>query len=319
MSDLTIVIGNKNYSSWSMRPWLALKKTGQPFREEPIALRLPDTKQHILAHSGAGKVPVLKHGAILVWESLAICEYLAETFPAAHLWPGDKAARAHARAISSEMHAGFEALRKNTESSGIAKADSSIWEVHDENKKHFAYTTLATIRGFCDFAQLATKAGKGSDATTYRGLASKARDGFLQSFVDREGAIAGSVEELAQNQYLDGAVVEAFTWNVLKDSEYVGRTGKATLDVLGRLRVESGGFKRNDDGKSSYDNNEWIMIDLRMADALWRAGRESESAGLTQMIIDKASANYYLLPELYNAVRADGAVGKYIGDRKSVV
>ncbi|HNN53794.1 MAG TPA: hypothetical protein PKO07_22375, partial [Pseudomonadota bacterium] len=121
------------------------------------------------------------------------------------------------------------------------------------------------------------------------------------------------VEELAQNQYLDGAVVEAFTWNVLKDSEYVGRTGKATLDVLGRLRVESGGFKRNDDGKSSYDNNEWIMIDLRMADALWRAGRESESAGLTQMIIDKASANYYLLPELYNAVRADGAVGKYIG------
>ena len=206
-----------------------------------------------------------------------------------------------------------EALRKNTESSGIAKADSSIWEVHDENKKHFAYTTLATIRGFCDFAQLATKAGKGSDATTYRGLASKARDGFLQSFVDREGAIAGSVEELAQNQYLDGAVVEAFTWNVLKDSEYVGRTGKATLDVLGRLRVESGGFKRNDDGKSSYDNNEWIMIDLRMADALWRAGRESESAGLTQMIIDKASANYYLLPELYNAVRADGAVGKYIG------
>lgn len=206
-----------------------------------------------------------------------------------------------------------EALRKNTESSGIAKADSSIWEVHDENKKHFAYTTLATIRGFCDFAQLATKANKATDATTYRALASKGRDGFLASFVDREGAIAGSIEELAQNQYLDGAVVESFTWNVLRDAEYLGRTGKATLDILGRLRVESGGFKRNDDGKSSYDNNEWIMIDMRMADALWRAGRESESAGILQMIIDKASANYYLLPELYNAVRADGAVGKYAG------
>ena len=113
MSDLSIIIGNKNYSSWSMRPWLALKKTGQPFREEPIALRLADTKQHILAHSAAGKVPILKHGAILVWESLAICEYLAETFPAAQLWPADKAARAHARAVSSEMHAGFAGLRKN--------------------------------------------------------------------------------------------------------------------------------------------------------------------------------------------------------------
>lgn len=206
-----------------------------------------------------------------------------------------------------------EPLRKNTESSGIAKADSSIWEVHDENKKHFAYTTLATIRGFCDFAQLANKASKASDATTYRGLASKARDGFLASFLDRDGAIAGSIEELAQNQYLDGAVVEAFTWNVLRDAEYLGRTGKATLDVLGRLRVESGGFKRNDDGKSSYDNNEWILIDMRIADALWRAGREGEAAGIMKMLIDKASANYNLLPELYNAVRADGAVGKYAG------
>jgi GH15 family glucan-1,4-alpha-glucosidase len=206
-----------------------------------------------------------------------------------------------------------EALRKNTESSGIAKADSSIWEVHDENKKHFAYTTLSTIRGFCDFASMAQKAGNATDSTAYRNLASKARDGFLATFLDRDGAIAGSIEELAQNQYLDGAVVEAFTWNVLKDAEYGGKTGKATLDVLGRLRVESGGFKRNDDGKSSYDNNEWILIDLRMSDALWRAGRESESAGLVKMVIDKASANYFLLPELYNAVRADGAIGKYAG------
>lgn len=206
-----------------------------------------------------------------------------------------------------------EALRKNTETTGIAKADSSIWEVHDENKKHFAYTSLSTIRGFCDFARLADRANQTVNADTYRGLAKRAREGFFAAFLDRDGAIAGSIEELAQNQYLDGAVVEAFTWNILKDSEYLGRTGKATLDVLGRLRVESGGFKRNDDGRSSYDNNEWILIDLRMADALWRAGREGEAAGLVKMVIDKASANYYLLPELYNAVRADGAVGKYAG------
>lgn len=113
MSDLTLVIGNKNYSSWSLRPWLALKKTGAVFREELIVLRQDDTKTRILARSGAGKVPILQHGAVRVWESLAICEYLAETFPAAGLWPADPAARAHARAVSSEMHAGFAELRKN--------------------------------------------------------------------------------------------------------------------------------------------------------------------------------------------------------------
>ena len=113
MSDLTIVIGNKNYSSWSMRPWLALKKTGRKFREENILLRQAETKGRILDHSAAGQVPVLKHGAVTVWESLAICEYLADAFPDAELWPADKAARAHARAASSEMHAGFARLREN--------------------------------------------------------------------------------------------------------------------------------------------------------------------------------------------------------------
>ena len=117
MSDLTIVIGNKNYSSWSMRPWLALKKTGRKFREENILLRQAETKGRILGYSGAGKVPILKHdlkhGQVSVWESLAICEYLADVFPDAELWPADKAARAHARAASSEMHAGFARLREN--------------------------------------------------------------------------------------------------------------------------------------------------------------------------------------------------------------
>jgi glutathione S-transferase len=113
MDDLTIVIGNKNYSSWSMRPWLALKKTGRAFREENILLRQAETKGRILGHSGAAKVPVLKHSAITVWESLAICEYLADAFPDAELWPVDLAARAHARSASSEMHAGFAPLREN--------------------------------------------------------------------------------------------------------------------------------------------------------------------------------------------------------------
>jgi glutathione S-transferase len=108
---LKLIIGNKNYSSWSFRPWIALKAGGIAFDEEVIPLFAEGSKEKILAHSPAGKVPVLIDGATHVWESLAILEYAAEKFPNAGLWPSDPAARAHARAISTEMHAGFAALR----------------------------------------------------------------------------------------------------------------------------------------------------------------------------------------------------------------
>lgn len=108
---MKLVIGNKNYSSWSLRPWLAMTVAGIPFKEELIALDQPDTRTRLLARSPAGRVPVLIDGAVAVWESLAILEYLAETFPDRGLWPGDPAARAHARVMASEMHAGFPALR----------------------------------------------------------------------------------------------------------------------------------------------------------------------------------------------------------------
>ncbi|MBI1207199.1 MAG: glutathione S-transferase [Azospirillum sp.] len=113
MSELTLIIGNKNYSSWSMRPWLALKHAGAVFKEVLIPLYQPGAKTQILEYSSSGKVPVLHHGSVVVWESLAICEYVAELFPAAGLWPGDPAARAHARSIAGEMHAGFAELRRN--------------------------------------------------------------------------------------------------------------------------------------------------------------------------------------------------------------
>jgi glutathione S-transferase len=106
-----LTIGNKNYSSWSMRPWFAMKVAGIPFEEAVISLNAPDFKER-LKMSGTGKVPVLVDGAVQVWESLAILEYLAETIPAARLWPADPAARAHARAIANEMHAGFVPLRR---------------------------------------------------------------------------------------------------------------------------------------------------------------------------------------------------------------
>ncbi len=113
MSAMTIVIGNKNYSSWSLRGWIALEHSGAEFDEVVISLRKPSTRAEILVHSPAGKVPILHDGDVTVWESLAVCEYLAEKFPAARLWPEDPVARAHARAVSTEMHGGFADLRRD--------------------------------------------------------------------------------------------------------------------------------------------------------------------------------------------------------------
>lgn len=112
MSGLKLVIGNKNYSSWSLRPWLALRQAGATFAEEMIALRQPDTRTRILAFSAAGRVPVLIDGDVTVWESLAICEYVAELFPQAGLWPDERQARAICRSVATEMHAGFAPLRQ---------------------------------------------------------------------------------------------------------------------------------------------------------------------------------------------------------------
>jgi glutathione S-transferase len=113
MAELTLVIGNKQFSSWSLRPWIALKQTGLPFREVLVLLRRPETKAEILKYSPSGKVPYLIDGSLGVWDSLAILEYLNELKPEARLWPADRAARAFARAISAEMHSGFAALRQH--------------------------------------------------------------------------------------------------------------------------------------------------------------------------------------------------------------
>ncbi|MDR3497336.1 MAG: glutathione S-transferase family protein [Ancalomicrobiaceae bacterium] len=108
---MKLVIGNKRYSSWSLRPWLLLKHAGIEFDEQLIRLDEPTTKAEILAVSPSGRVPCLIDGGIFVWETLAIIEYVAETHPHLAIWPRDRAARAVARAISNEMHAGFMGLR----------------------------------------------------------------------------------------------------------------------------------------------------------------------------------------------------------------
>jgi glutathione S-transferase len=110
---LKLVIGNKNYSSWSLRPWIAMKVAGIAFEEEVISLSATDFKTRLSKVSGTGKVPALVDGDVHVWESLAILEYLAEQYPHAGLWPADPAPRALARAIAAEMHAGFSPLRRH--------------------------------------------------------------------------------------------------------------------------------------------------------------------------------------------------------------
>lgn len=109
---MTLYIGDKNLSSWSLRPWLVMKTLGMPFEERMIRLDRPDTVAKVKAVSPGGTVPVLVDGDVVVWESLAICEYLAERFPDAAAWPKAPAARAIARAVAAEMHAGFPDLRR---------------------------------------------------------------------------------------------------------------------------------------------------------------------------------------------------------------
>jgi glutathione S-transferase len=106
----TLVIANKCYSSWSMRPWLLLKQLGIAFDEITVPLDLPDTKARVLKHSPAGKVPILIDGDVTVWETIAIMEYVGEAY-GAPVWPADRKARAMARSIAAEMHSGFSALR----------------------------------------------------------------------------------------------------------------------------------------------------------------------------------------------------------------
>ncbi len=123
---MEIVIGTKNWSTWSMRPWLALKRTGAPFTETLVQLREAErTEAAIAPHSPSKLVPVLKDGEAVVWDSLAICEYLAEGYPAAGLWPADPVARAVGRSAAAEMHSGFASLR------GECPMDLALREVAD--------------------------------------------------------------------------------------------------------------------------------------------------------------------------------------------
>ena len=125
MERPTLIIGNRNYSSWSLRAWLALEATGQEYDEVVVPLGQPDTTDNILRWSPTARVPAYKDGDIFLWDSLAICEHLAEAFPDAGLWPTELKARATARSVVAEMHSGFVALRKHMPMNLRASYDGS--------------------------------------------------------------------------------------------------------------------------------------------------------------------------------------------------
>jgi glutathione S-transferase len=112
VKPFVLYIGDRNLSSWSLRAWLAVVISGAEFEEEIIRLDRPGSKGQLAAVSPTAQVPALKHGELTIWDSLAICEYMNDLFPDAALWPADPHRRAHARAVSAEMHSGFSAMRR---------------------------------------------------------------------------------------------------------------------------------------------------------------------------------------------------------------
>lgn len=117
-----LVIGDKNTSSWSLRPWLPLRHAAIPFEEISVKLRQPDTRAQILRYSPSGHVPALLFDGQVIWDSLAILEYLADAHPDARLWPNDRDTRAHARCVAAEMHSGFAALRAHCPMDFLARS-----------------------------------------------------------------------------------------------------------------------------------------------------------------------------------------------------
>lgn len=126
---MKLLIGNKTYSSWSLRPWLLMRHAEIPFEEELISFNDDAFDARVKKHSPVGKVPVLVDDDVVVWDSLAICEYVAEQFPDRRLWPEDRAARALARSLSAEMHSGFQALRSAMPMNLRARFPGGLWTV----------------------------------------------------------------------------------------------------------------------------------------------------------------------------------------------
>jgi hypothetical protein len=204
-----------------------------------------------------------------------------------------------------------ESLATNLEPTGMPIADASIWEVHWGNRQHFLYTAATAARGFCDMATIARRAGQTDDVARYKQLAMQAQAALKANFVDTQSVLAGSLERLAQGaNYHDGSTVEAVTWSLVDPNDAVAT---ATMNGMSYLQTPAGGYKRVEGSTDQYDTDEWILIDLRSADAYRRQGNAPKADQLLGWVTAQASVNYNLLPELYNTVSSAGPIGAYSG------
>ncbi len=208
-------------------------------------------------------------------------------------------------------HGVAEPLIANLEPEGMAIADASIWEVHWGNREHFAYTTAAAARGLCDMAALARRMGDMADRDRYKMYAERAVEALRTHFIDQNNVLAGSLEKLARgSNYRDGAVVEAFTWNLIPPTDAITI---ATMNDMSYLLTPVGGYKRVEGSSDQYDSDEWILIDLRAADVFRRIGQVQRADTLLDFVTAQARVNYDLIPELYNTNANSGQIGRYTG------
>jgi GH15 family glucan-1,4-alpha-glucosidase len=192
-----------------------------------------------------------------------------------------------------------EPIVKYLEPNYIVKPEASIWERHWENRDNFFYTSAASARGLCDMAAISSMLQHESEQEKYALISNKMRHGIKESFAGPDNVFAGARKRLQQRggDYLDGAVVEVANWDLYaNDDPYV----TATINALKGLKTKFGGYMRIKDSNDSYDLAEWIMIDLRLAEAFRRIGNVEEAERLLSLVTQQAQPNFDLLPELYD-------------------
>ncbi len=209
-----------------------------------------------------------------------------------------------------------DALERNIDNAGaqgggMILPDTSIWESHWDNRKHYTYTSLAAARGLCDLAALETSYGEAARAEALRQHAGQVSAALRASALDKNLVLGGSKEGVAGGTYHDGAVLEAFNWELFPGDDPLYPATLASLEST--LRVPSSGWKRNDDALSKYDSNEWIFIDMRAAQAFRRMGNAPRSDELIAWVTAQARANFDLIPELFNTFASDGPLWSYTG------
>jgi GH15 family glucan-1,4-alpha-glucosidase len=201
-------------------------------------------------------------------------------------------------------------LHHNLEGTGLIGQDTSIWESHWNNRKHYAFTTLAAARGLCDFAALASRRGDSANASKYQTDSSALGAGARAHLVDSGNVLGGSEEGISAGKYHDAAPLWGLNWSLYPTSDAVWN---ATLDGLSVLQVSSGGYKRNDDALSSYDSDEWVMVDLTASMVMRKAGRAAAADSLVAWVTAQAMANQQLIPELYNQTSGSIPIDAYSG------